>query len=243
MNQSVLFSDRLKSLRGERGWSQTELAEHADLAPAALSRILGGTRRPRMEHLIALASALKVTVIELVAGTDLQDTIQEWVPRSRFEQVERDHLDAVRDKRITVVELSACQQEVASLRESINQLTRHSENLEHKLLQTEASARRAEHLSKQVSQLQVELVDTRSELKSSRERTRHLHTVSIQESNRADRYHKAYADAVAHVEYVQNELSRAHGAQIGVGVVSAILGGVGGALLASQSDPTVDGTQ
>src|SRR5690242_13394538 len=89
MAKTEPFGDRVKRLREVRGWTQNELAEHADLAPAALSRILTGERDPNMGHLIQLAAALEVSLTELVAGTTASGVVQAWIPRERLEESER----------------------------------------------------------------------------------------------------------------------------------------------------------
>ena len=91
------FAERVRRLREERGWSQNELAEFADLAPAALSRVLSGARELRMEHVVALAWTLEITLTELVAGTTAAGLVLEWIPRARFEDSERARFDVVRE--------------------------------------------------------------------------------------------------------------------------------------------------
>jgi transcriptional regulator with XRE-family HTH domain len=91
------FAERVRRLREERGWSQNELAESADLAPTALSRVLSGVRELRMEHVVALAWALEITLTELVGGTTAAGLVLEWIPRARFEDAERARVDALRE--------------------------------------------------------------------------------------------------------------------------------------------------
>jgi transcriptional regulator with XRE-family HTH domain len=63
---SASFGARLKWIRGQKKWSQTELAEKAGLTPAAISQIESDERQPSFNTLSRLAQALGVTVGYLV---------------------------------------------------------------------------------------------------------------------------------------------------------------------------------
>lgn len=61
------FRERLKQLREERGrWTQSDLAEHAQVSVVTISKLEQGKNLPTFEVLIALCTALKVSPNELV---------------------------------------------------------------------------------------------------------------------------------------------------------------------------------
>jgi transcriptional regulator with XRE-family HTH domain len=57
---------RLKALRGERGWSQEELAKRAGISRGYLARLETGRHDPTLTMIEKLAKALKVTLVDLV---------------------------------------------------------------------------------------------------------------------------------------------------------------------------------
>ena len=59
------IGQRLKQLRQERGWSQTELAERSGLTGSAISYIESGNRVPGSLTLMKLAEGLDVTLDDL----------------------------------------------------------------------------------------------------------------------------------------------------------------------------------
>ena len=63
----------IKRLRGGRGMTQGELAEHLDVSAKAVSRWECGRGYPDITLLEPLASALGVSVAELLAGTDVRN--------------------------------------------------------------------------------------------------------------------------------------------------------------------------
>ena len=56
----------MKRLRGERGWSQEELADRAKLHRTYISGVERGARNPTLTVLDKIATALEVTLSELV---------------------------------------------------------------------------------------------------------------------------------------------------------------------------------
>src|SRR3954466_7162792 len=69
---------RLRSARRERGWSRETLAHHSGISWAAIAQIESGRRPdPRVSSLSRLATALDITIDELVHGKAME--------RKRFE--------------------------------------------------------------------------------------------------------------------------------------------------------------
>jgi transcriptional regulator with XRE-family HTH domain len=58
--------ERVRTLRRERGWSQSELGSRANLGYQAVSDIERGIKTPRLESRKALADALGVDLDELL---------------------------------------------------------------------------------------------------------------------------------------------------------------------------------
>lgn len=60
------LGSRLRSLRQERGGTQTELGQRVDLAQPEVSRYESGTKTPSVPTLLRLARALDVSLDDLV---------------------------------------------------------------------------------------------------------------------------------------------------------------------------------
>ena len=55
----------VRRLRGQRGWTQQELADAAELEPRSVRAVEGAKTAPRLDTLVRLADALKVGIGEL----------------------------------------------------------------------------------------------------------------------------------------------------------------------------------
>jgi transcriptional regulator with XRE-family HTH domain len=64
------FSARLRYARQLRGFSQSSLAQAADLQPSAISHFETGGRNPSFENLKRLADALKISSDYLIGQSD-----------------------------------------------------------------------------------------------------------------------------------------------------------------------------
>jgi transcriptional regulator with XRE-family HTH domain len=69
MSGPRVISRRLRELREAKGWSARELARRARVAPSIITTAERGEHIPRVENLLKLASALDVSVGELVEGS------------------------------------------------------------------------------------------------------------------------------------------------------------------------------
>ena len=67
---SEIFKERLKTARGLREWSQSEIASRAELPPSSIAHFEAGSRKPSFETLRRLAIALDVTTDYLLGRTD-----------------------------------------------------------------------------------------------------------------------------------------------------------------------------
>lgn len=93
----VKLGDRVRSLLEVKQLTQVQLAENAGLNASLLSRLLAGERDWRPEHILAIATALSTTPLELVSGTDSVSILSEWVPQSEFNKAEHERLVAVQE--------------------------------------------------------------------------------------------------------------------------------------------------
>lgn len=60
------FGKRLRQLREEKGWTQTDVAYEADLEPNYISRLELGKANPSMTVIVALVKALRCKVDDLI---------------------------------------------------------------------------------------------------------------------------------------------------------------------------------
>ena len=82
MQEAQLFGRRLRELRKERGLTQEELAESADLSGNYISDLELGLKVPSLTILVRLSQALNVATSDL-----LRDFTREAVKRMKL----RDH--------------------------------------------------------------------------------------------------------------------------------------------------------
>lgn len=68
MSRSRSAGGEIRKLRKARGMTQAKLARAAKILRPNLSRIEAGKHRPTLETLEKLAGALKVPVVDLIAG-------------------------------------------------------------------------------------------------------------------------------------------------------------------------------
>jgi transcriptional regulator with XRE-family HTH domain len=83
------IADEILRLRLEKGWSQAELAEHAETKQANISRLESGMSNPSVKFLQKLAKALdtnisihfeKIPAREIYINTDTKNQSQEAYP-------------------------------------------------------------------------------------------------------------------------------------------------------------------
>jgi len=227
------FADRVRPLREEKGWSQNELAEHADLAPAALSRILSGDRDPRMEHLIALASALDITLTELVEGTTAARIVQDWIPRARFEDSEKARVDSLRERDIARADAAARTAEVTSLKRTLKTLTGRIEALEGEQVQSRMEVEAARLQRRELSELREQKANLDAECSRLEAQAGEL-SQAVEESNQqAGQFRQRWEETCMRSQELRSELSKAKGGQFLTGALGVFLG----AVLSSDTPP------
>ncbi len=66
MDPKLVVGERIRRLRGARGWSLSSLAARSGLGKATLSEIEAGTRNATLETLYAIAAQLEIGLSELL---------------------------------------------------------------------------------------------------------------------------------------------------------------------------------
>ncbi len=65
---SEAFSDKIKYLRKQKGYTQEKLAEKTGLSKMSIRRYETGERQPKVDQLFKIAHALEVPIIDLLEG-------------------------------------------------------------------------------------------------------------------------------------------------------------------------------
>ena len=74
---------RLRTLRGRLGLSLQQLAERADVSPAAIHKVEQGTMVPTITTLLKLAAAFQVPVAHFIDETDAPATPVSFTPKNQ----------------------------------------------------------------------------------------------------------------------------------------------------------------
>ena len=64
------LNDRIKMLMEEKGLTQKELSQMANITEASMSKYLSGVRTPRIDVIVNIANALEVSVDSLLGGAN-----------------------------------------------------------------------------------------------------------------------------------------------------------------------------
>lgn len=67
------FSDKIKRLRKQQGYTQEKLAEKTGLSKMSIRRYETGERQPKVEQLFKIATALEVPIIDLLEDLYWED--------------------------------------------------------------------------------------------------------------------------------------------------------------------------
>jgi len=231
----VGLRDRVRELLESRALTQAALAERAKLSPAMLSRILSAERAVRMEHLVALASALGVTVAELVSGTSAASVVEEWVPSELLDACQQALARGEHELTVLRAEVRARAAEADTLR---NQLA----EAEGRVLAARAEALRRGAELAEVPHLREELAEARAAAAGARaERNRlvaegaALRDALEREQGRSSTDRALLESARERIARLQHDLASTRGASIAVGAMSASLSAILGAIGAVES--------
>lgn len=81
------FSERLRSLRREKNWSQQRLAEELKISKSSVNMYERGEREPSFETLIKLSRFFGTTIDYLIGKTDTQNVPPGFEPMPDMDQV------------------------------------------------------------------------------------------------------------------------------------------------------------
>lgn len=95
--ETNVLGRRVAALRGDRGWTQNELAARAAISRVALSHIEAGMSVPGERTVVLLAGLLRVEPHELVAGTAYPVAKAERLPPTAPRYTELEHQLALID--------------------------------------------------------------------------------------------------------------------------------------------------
>ncbi len=222
---SGTFARRVRDLLEGKRVSLSELAEKSELAPSLVSKLLTETesarREPRLEHVLVIARVLEMPPGELVAGTDAESLLGEWVPRTEFEAESKARITAQADSAKLRTELAGTTAEAKALRNNVEQLSRSLDDATKKLAEVEARARREAgtlRVARDAAESKFQAAMTERDQAWEQARTNYL----------------AWANANSRVQHLQRELVEAKE----VGWLKTLVGTVGGAIVgAAAADP------
>ncbi|MGO8994559.1 MAG: helix-turn-helix domain-containing protein [Polyangiaceae bacterium] len=234
MTKQETLAERIQRLREAKGWSQAQLAEEADMAPAAVSRLVTGERPPRMEHLLALARALGVTLTELTIGTDAAGALRDWISRDDYERSERNLADAENELALVKAENESRLAEIKSLQKDVATLTVGAERAAQELAASQAQAARAERLAEEKAELERTIRTVTAE-RDRIEVARAQHEVAAAKAiAQCNMNYQAVLHLKQQVTALSVDLKNAKDGQVATGLFSAALGAiVTGAIVSS----------
>src|SRR4051812_39192010 len=123
----MTLQDRVRQLVRERNWSQVQLAEASGVDSSVLSRLLGGDRPWRNEHIAAVAAALSKTPAELTAGTDTDLPREDGIAAKFIATLTKAHGSLVSQNRQLNEELAGVHEQHGQLQAQSQQLLQQSQ--------------------------------------------------------------------------------------------------------------------
>lgn len=218
---SPSFARRIRAVMSQQGIVSAVLAKRAELTPSLLSRLITGTestrREPQLEHVLALARGLEISPAELVAGTEAEHVLGQWIPREEFEKEVQTRLQAQTQCLELRTDLAGHRSELKSLAGELDQ--------------TSQEAAKA-------SQREVEARKEQAKLRSERDAAVARLSVALQERDQswelARRNYDAWAEAQTWILHLKRQVDEAKGAAWISGLVGA---GVGAILANAAADP------
>lgn len=220
------IAERIRRLLEQRQLSQAALAEKADLGAAVLSRLLAGDRTLRFEHLLAIARALEMTLADLVAETDAEAMLGEWVSAESFAEEARLRAEAQGRSSALEAELAGKMAELSAVRRQLEAAAANDGKRQEELIHLRAERDRLKGLTAEMPRLQSRL----------------LHADAIRDgiAAKADRLEQqlgvvaaellalrsAHRTARAQVATLQHQLHRGVDNMMAAGAIGSIVGGI-----------------
>lgn len=229
---SSSFAERLRNLINEKGITQTELATRTSIERSEINRMVNGKRDPKPQEIGWLAEALDVHPKKLIEGVNIEqlETFEEEVERAREQarrvlsaERERDEAkSALKVQEDTTRTLEAGWRRERSEMQKLLATQRH--DCADRLRQQEDELARREHeLLTELSQLRDDKAALERDLRQARQLA----------LNREQQ-----------IEHLQRSLAAERGKVAAVGIFGGLLGvavgGLGGALAATDEDEDED---
>lgn len=124
---STTFASQVREVMGQRGITSAVLAKSAELTPSLLSRLITETesarRDPQIEQILAIARGLQMAPAELVAGTEAEQILGQWIPRVELEKEVQARLQAQAEAMELRVDQAGLRSELKSLSKELEQMT------------------------------------------------------------------------------------------------------------------------
>lgn len=92
----MLFSERLKKLREERGYSMRDLAIKCNISKSTINMYEKGLRNPKYENLESLADLFNVDIDYLMCKTDVENAYKNNLRESDLSDQDRAILEVFR---------------------------------------------------------------------------------------------------------------------------------------------------
>lgn len=213
--QSTSFATRVRELMTQRGLSSADLATRAELTPPLLSRLttenLSTRRDPQIEHILALARGLEVAPAVLVAGTEADPILGQWIPRGEFEKEIQARNEAQTEASELRTELAGVRSELTTLRNELEQMGQEVTKASQRAAEAEASARR-------------ELPALRAAKGAAEAKLAQAIAERDQAQEAANQNYRAWANAHSQALNLQRQVANADGKAVILGLIGTAVG-------------------
>lgn len=210
------FGDEIKRLREAKGLNQTQLASNSSLDSAFLSRLLSGDKKPKIEHILALANALDVTPIELVFETEYSSLLEDWVTMDQYKAIKEEKDSLSRKTEELETENITLKSEVEDLKKRIAQLSEDN----HKLTETAFLYEKCSEQFKQLRNENNKLLQEKSQLQN----VQNTYQQQINKLKVAlNEYKNAYENNLLRMEGLERLLRESKAEKVSVGILSAAI--------------------
>jgi len=212
---SSSFATRVREVMTQKGLSSAILAQRAELTPSLLSRLttenLSTRRDPQIEHILALARGLEVAPAELVADTEAEPILGQWIPREEFMKEVQARNEAQAEASELRTELAGVRSELKSLTTELEQMGQEVTKASQRAAEAEASARR-------------ELPTLRAAKGAAEAKLAQAMVERDQAQEAANQNYRAWANAHSQALNLQRQVANADGKAVILGLIGTAVG-------------------
>ena len=212
---SSSFATRVREVMTQKGLSSATLAQRAELTPSLLSRLttenLSTRRDPQIEHILALARGLEVAPAELVADTEAEPILGQWIPREEFMKEVQTRNEAQAEASELRTELAGVRSELKSLTTELEQMSQEVTKASQRAADAEASARR-------------ELPALRAAKGAAEAKLAQAIAERDQAQEAANQNYRAWANAHSQALNLQRQVANADGKAVILGLIGTAVG-------------------